>query len=1311
MSIEEQLKRRILILDGAMGTKIQSMGLTGNNDELCLTAPDVVAGIHRQYIDAGADIITTNTFSANRISQQEYGCSDKARLMALEGARIARRVADEQAPSRGEQGGPWVAGSMGPTSKSLTLASDMNDPALRTVDFDDMAAAYLEQAEALMEGGADVLLLETCFDALNTKAALYAIQQLNDRLHTLIPVMVSATINDRSGRTLTGQTLDAFYISISHYPRLLSFGLNCSFGVSELRPFVEHLSHRVPVFLSLHPNAGLPNEMGEYDELPEFTAAHLRQMAEAGLLNIAGGCCGTDERHIRAISQALRGIAPRSVECRVDSLEFATAIPSPHGTAEANSTLYTLNSKLKDAEARSASPLGSSKNSTLYTLNSTLSLSGLEPLTLPQPMLVNIGERTNVAGSRKFARLIAERKYDEAMSVARHQIEGGASIIDINMDDAMLDSREAMQTFCRHISNDPAVGRAVLMIDSSDWPTIVAGLKNAQGKCIVNSISLKNGEQDFLDKARELRRLGAAVVVMAFDEAGQATTFERKTAIAQRAYQLLTAIGFPPQDIIFDVNILSVGTGLKEHQAYAVDFIRAVAWIKEHLPLAKTSGGVSNLSFAFRGNNKVREAMHSAFLYHAVRAGLDMAIVNPSMLQVYDDIDAPLLKAVEDVILNSDDGATERLIALAERLRVEGGGWRVEGGGLKVHPTPSTLHPTPSTIEERLSYALTRGDSSHLKDDVPEALKKYGSAIGVIEKPLMQAMEHIGQLFGEGKMFLPQVVKSAQVMKDAVALLTATAPQAPKAPKAPPSAPEGATIDPTLHSKTIEAPSGAVGGALTSGAGGGALTTGAVGGALPVVVLATANGDVHDIGKNIVSIVLGCNGFHIIDLGVMVPCETILEATLRHKPCFVGISGLITPSLKEMEKLCQLFQRQGLLTPIVVGGATTSPLHTAVRLAPLYDGCVIHGGDASQTSLIAKHLLMDAPATIARIKGEQQELLAAYHEHHTPLTPYAQANAQAPHIPHPAGLPTAAMLNVQFANQPLTSHLSPLISHLSSLIDWRMFLLFWGFKGETLPQLLVNPEAERTLAEGKQYLEDAMAKDSIQLQVLLHHYDATRHGNDIVLDDGTVLPMLRSQSAASQHRCLADYFDEQQPSPIGLFTVVARPRVEPANEADRLMCHALCARLAEAAAERATAVDSVECRVHSVECRVESLEFATAIPSPHGTAEANSTLYTLNSKPLRVAFGYATSPDHSLKRIVFDLLDAERRLDISLTDHYSIQPSTSICGLLIYHPEARYFPVGRIDSDQLADYCRRRAITVAEGEQLLSKHITQKDHT
>ena len=1234
MSIEEQLNNRILILDGAMGTKIQSLGLTGNNDMLCLTQPDAIANIHRQYIEAGADIISTNTFSSNRISQQEYDCADKARQMALEGARIARRVADEALHTRNRI---WVAGSMGPTSKSLSLASDMNNPALRTVTFDEMAAAYYEQAEALIEGGADLLLLETCFDALNTKAALYAIQQLNEKLKTEIPVMVSATINDRSGRTLTGQTIEAFFVSISHYPHLLSFGLNCSFGVSDLRPFVEQLATRIPVYLSLHPNAGLPNEMGEYEELPEFTATHLRQMAEAGLLNIAGGCCGTDERHIRAISEALKDITPRK-GWKVES--------------------------------------GERKENTSIDKSSTLFLSGLEPLTLPQPMLTNIGERTNVAGSRKFARLIAEKKYDEALSVARQQIEGGASIIDINMDDAMLDSRQEMQTFCRHISNDPAVGRAVLMIDSSDWPTVVAGLKNAQGKCIVNSISLKNGEEDFLEKARELRRLGAAVVVMAFDEDGQATTYERKTAIAQRAYQLLTAIGFPPQDIIFDVNILSVGTGLKEHQAYAVDFIRAVKWIKEHLPLAKTSGGVSNLSFAFRGNNKVREAMHSVFLYHAVRAGLDMAIVNPSMLQVYDDIDPALLKAVEDVILNTDDNATERLLSEASRMKNEAlaSATLSPNGTGAANASLFTLHSSLS-IEDRLAYALTKGDSSHLAEDIPEALQKYGRSIDVIEQPLMQAMERIGQLFGEGKMFLPQVVKSAKVMKDAVTELlrveSSLNPQ-PSALSHQPStlshqpstlSPQPSTLNPQPSSISPQ-PS-----TLNP---------------QPCVILATADGDVHDIGKNIVGIVLGCNGFDVVDLGVMVPCKTILEETIKRKPCLVGISGLITPSLKEMEKLCQLFQQEGLQIPIVVGGATTSLLHTAVKLAPLYNGGVIYGGDASQTSLIAKRLQMDATATIAQIKAEQEEMRNAYEEHHAPLTPYEEANKK-------------KTLHQQTHHQPLPcregSEESLLgVDFLLPLIDWRMFLLFWGFKGETLQQLLVNPEAERTLAEGKQYLEDAIKNNRIKVQTLLHFEDATSRGNDIILSDGTVLPMLRSQSAAGHYLCLSDYYDEQQPSPLGLFTVVARPTVEPADDAERLMSHALCARLAEAAAEW-------------LQCSMVNGQWSM-VNDQRSTVNGQCSMVNGQWSMLRVAFGYATCPDHSLKRIVIDRLDAERQLGITLTDHYSIQPSTSICGLFICHPEARYFSVGRIDRDQLADYCRRRGITIAEGEQLLSNLLS-----
>ncbi|MBP3711369.1 MAG: methionine synthase [Bacteroidaceae bacterium] len=1235
--IREQLAQRILILDGAMGTRIQAFGLSpesfhrgrfaswpvslvGNNDVLCLTEPDVIKQIHRLYIEAGADIIATNTFSSNRISQHEYGCSDIAAEMAREGARLARQVADRPTPNpslegrgevtssdsfisgktinsspyKGEVGRGsgrkiYVAGSMGPTSKSLTLPSDMGEPAKRAISFDEMADSYREQAEALLEGGADFLLLETCYDALNTKAALYAINDINARFHREIPVMVSVTINDRSGRTLTGQTLWAFYTSVSHYPYLLSFGLNCSFGVTDLRPFMEQLSANVPLPISIYPNAGLPNQMGEYEELPDFTASHLRKMAEAGLINIAGGCCGTDEQHIRAIADALRDIKPR--------------------------TIPAADNKLR--------------------------VSGLEPLLIDRETqnFTNVGERTNVAGSRKFARLIAEKQYGEALSVARNQIEGGATVIDINMDDAMLDSQLEMQTFCRHISGEPAVGKAVLMIDSSDWPTVLAGLKNAQGKCIVNSISLKAGEQDFLGKALELRRLGAAVVVMAFDEEGQATTYERKIAIARRAYNLLTSIGFPPQDIIFDVNILSVGTGIKEHQAYAVDFIRAVEWIKQNLPFAKTSGGVSNLSFAFRGNNRVREAMHSVFLYYAIRAGLDMVIVNPSMLQIYDEIDENLRRAVEDVIMNTDDEATDRLLALSEELKNEAS-------------TDKTLAPCSMPlapdlpIEQRLQLALTKGDSSHLVEDVPEALAKYGQPIKVIEGPLMQAMEHIGVLFGEGKMFLPQVVRSAQVMKDAVAILQ----------------------------PYIDASDKATGGSLK-----------------PCVVLATANGDVHDIGKNIVGIVLACNGFEVVDLGVMVPCETILEATKEHKPVLVGISGLITPSLKEMEKLCQTFQEEHLDVPILVGGATTSAVHTAVKLAPLYDGLVIYGGDASQTSVLAKRLTSKKTDFIEQIRAEQTQIRDAYNEYHAPLTPYEEANKKSPLPAPPLGeCPIAAdnssIKEINFQLQQKDCDDGALLQRgsgegasLLSLIDWRMFLLFWGFKGETLPQLLVNPEAEKTLKKGKQFLESLLQKSLLEVKALYKEEAATRRGNDIVLcADGQTLPMLRSQSAAYHYRCLADYFDEQQPSPIGLFLVTARPLFEPKDEEERLMTHALCARLAEAAAEMTPSISSI------------------------GEKQESEGI-----RPLRVAFGYATCPDHSLKRIVFDRLEAEQKLNVTLTDRYSIQPSTSVCGLILWHPEAKYFPVGRIDREQLRDYCQRRGISVEEGESLLSKYIAK----
>ena len=1161
-----------------MGTMIQSLclpdqtfhrgkfynwqqSLVGNNEVLNLTAPEIISSIHRRYIIAGADLITTNTFSANRISQHEYGCEELVREMATAGARIARQVADECQERK-----IWVAGSMGPTSKSLSLAHDMNHPASRALGFDDMASAYYEQAEALIAGGADLLLLETCFDALNTKAALYAIQQLNEKLGTTLPVMVSVTINDRSGRTLTGQTLEAFYISISHYP-ILSFGLNCSFGVTELRRFVEQLSATTPVFVSLHPNAGLPNEMGEYEESPEFTASHLKDMANAGLLNIAGGCCGTTDNHIKAIAQALKGLRPR---------------------------------KVPEADQR-------------------LRVSGLEALLIDKQTtnFINVGERTNVAGSRKFARLIVEKKYDEAMMVARNQIDGGATVIDINMDDAMLDSQKEMQTFVRYTANDPAIARSVLMIDSSDWPTVVEGLKNAQGKCIVNSISLKGGETDFLSKAREAHRLGAAVVVMAFDEEGQATTFDRKIAIAQRAYHLLTGVGFPPQDIIFDVNILSIGTGIKEHADYGRDFIEAVRWIKNHLPYCKTSGGVSNLSFAFRGNNTVREAMHSVFLYHAIKAGLDMAIVNPAMLQVYDEIEPHLLKTVEDVILNTDDNATDRLLALADQLRKEEKGERKDGDA----EDDNAIIWQSKTIEERLSDALIKGNNAYLAEDLPEAVRAYnGNAVDVIEKPLMQAMEHIGQLFGEGKMFLPQVVKSAKVMREAVTLL-----------------------QPYLdNEKTGDSEK-------------------------PLAIMATADGDVHDIGKNIVGIVLGCNNFAVHDLGVMVPNEVILEEAKRLKPCFVGVSGLITPSLKVMENLCRLFQQNNMDVPLLVGGATTSAVHTAVKLAPLYDGCVAYGGDASQTAVLAKRLQINRDETIRQIKAEQQLIRETYEEQHTELVPYKEANQKAPRLSFSAPCPTAEELSRKIPAKDIN------IADMVPYIDWRMFLLFWGFKGETLQQLLVNPEAEKTLSEGKQWLTDAISQNRLQLQQCLSFETVKKHGNDLVSCDGTVIPMLRSQNKTGNFLSLADFFHEQAERPLGLFTIVARDTGQGAKdkEQESLMSHAICARLAEACAEW----------LHR-----------HIFDKQHA---------------IRAAFGYPACPDHSLKRIVIDRLQAAQQLGIKLTDHYSILPSTAICGLFIMHPDAHYFSVGRIDREQLGDYCHRRDITLNEGELLLSKYVIQ----
>ena len=867
-AFQEQLRRAVLRLDGATGTEIQrytlaeedfrrgvfldtAVPLKGDNECLNLTRPDVITAVHEAYIAAGADIIETNTFSANRISQKEYGLEAHAREMALAGARIARAAADK-APRK-----VWVAGSIGPTSKSLTLAPDIARPAERPYSFDEMAASYREQVEALIKGGVDLLLIETAFDALNVKAALYAVETVQEGF----PVIVSVSVGDKSGRTLTGQTLEAFYTAVRHYP-LAAFGVNCSLGADGLLPLVKDIASFSDVPVICYPNAGLPNELGGYDQTPAQMAAEMARFD--GLLNIAGGCCGTTPDHIRAIP---------------------ALSPAPLKETRKELKVSGLEAYLIDTKKRN------------FTL---------------------IGERTNVAGSRKVARLVAAGDYDAALEVAAGQIEGGADIIDINMDDAMLDGPVAMETFVRTLQNDPAVAKAALMIDSSHWECNLAGLKNAQGTCIVNSISLKDGEEAFLAKAREIHRLGAAMVVMAFDETGQATTYEKKIAVCERAYRLLTGIGIPAEDLIFDVNVLSIGTGIPEHDRYGIDFIEAVRWIKQNLPGAYTSGGISNLSFAFRGNNPVRSAMHAVFLYHAIRAGLDMAIVNPGMILQYDDIEPELQTAVEDLILCRDPHATERLMAVATDPHV---------GQRPPQDDKGTVISSGAAggVEKSLESFLLSGREEGLAEAVNAARERLGSAVQVIEGPLMAGMEEVGRRFGEGKMFLPQVVKSAKVMKDAVALL-----------------------EPYMEAGEQAAQR-------------------------PVVIHATVKGDVHDIGKNIAGIVLRCNGFEVVDLGVMVDKETILEAAEKRHAALIGVSGLITPSLFQMEELCREMAARGLDTPLFIGGATTSALHTAVKLAPLYDH-VFYAPDASAGAVLAKKCLRDRAAFEAAQHAEQARI-------------------------------------------------------------------------------------------------------------------------------------------------------------------------------------------------------------------------------------------------------------------------------------------------------------------------------------------------
>lgn len=1180
--IRTELSKRILILDGAMGTMLQRKGLQGNSESFNLTNPETIGEIHNEYIEAGADIITTNSFSANSISQSEYNLSDKAGQMAEAAARIARKAADE-APRK-----IWVAGSVGPTSKSLSLAQNINDPIFRPYSFDGMAEAFERQIRGLINGGVDLLLFETCFDALNTKAALYALGHIPEAKD--IPVMISASMSDKSGRTLTGQTMEAFYRSIQHC-NPLSFGLNCSLGAEEMIPLIAEVASFAACAVSCYPNAGLPNEMGEYDETPSQMAESVRKMALAGSVNIVGGCCGTTPEHIKAVAEAVKGISPR-------------AIPEP------DDVLY---------------------------------VSGLESVAVDRKNnFTNVGERTNVAGSRKFAKLIAAGDYETGLQIAAGQIENGASIIDINMDDAMLDSRLEMEKFLRYVSNDPAVAKAAIMIDSSHWETLVTGLKNAQGKCIVNSISLKEGEEIFIKKAREINALGAAIIVIAFDEEGQATTYDRKVEICRRAYSLLTSkVGVRPCDIIFDVNVLPVGTGIPEHSRYGIDFIEAVRWIKGNLPGCRTSGGISNLSFSFRGNNTVREAMHSVFLYHAISAGLDMGIVNPGMLRVYDEIEPGLLKCVEDVILDSDAEATDRLIEKASRIldeknsvgvsaRPEGpeatcaarpirenGRLAASGGaltGAESSNISSVAEPVEAAVEERLVRALVKGDSSGLESDINECLTKYEKPVQIIDGPLMSGMARVGELFGAGKMFLPQVVKSAKTMKNAVALL-----------------------QPYIEERGGESEV-----------------------KKPRIVFATVKGDVHDIGKNITEIVLSCNGFEIVDLGVMVPKETILEKAAECSADLIGVSGLITPSLYQMEEICKEMTARGLDTPLLVGGAAASALHTAVRLAPLY-GHVFYGQDASASAVLANQLITDREGTEAAEHKKQEHLRELYAQSsqkkagHKPVEPF----------------PASSFIKGEPFGNISGKRLG--IEEVEPFFDWNMFAAIWGIKSGT-----GHDELRKLRADAHKEIDRLKNGNACRITISARFDGCHSEGDDIVSKDFR-LPMLRQEG----ERSLADFVPPKEygcESPMGMFAISVRTESHPSGcdcpacgtEYGPMLTRAVRLTLAEAASEWLSR------HIHK------------ELPSEFSGA-----------KVIKPAAGYSSCPDHTLKRDILRLLPESERLGITLLDSCAMIPDASICGLIFIHPEATYPEIRRVSQKAIDEYARRRGMSDSEKARFL----------
>ncbi len=1199
-TIERLIKERILVLDGALGTMIQeynlkeedfrgerfadwSHKLNGCNDILSLTQPQILSEIYRQYLEAGADIITTCSFNAHPVSIADYGLQELSYEISLESAKIARKLTDEFNKANPEKP-RFVAGTIGPTNRTASMSADVSNPAAREVDFDTLVDGYEIQVRALIEGGADIILIETIFDSLNAKAAIYAIDKVGISLAREIPIMASGTLADASGRTLSGQTVEAFYASMSH-AKLLSIGFNCAFGAKQLEPYLEQLSKIANCPISVHPNAGLPNVMGGYDETPEMFCDDVENYLRKGLVNIVGGCCGTTPKHISLINNLLndnnKGYKPRIVPTK----EHITT------------------------------------------------LSGLEPLAIrPETNFINIGERSNVAGSAKFARLIREGEYEEALSIARAQVDAGAQIIDVCMDDGMIDAEEAMHHFLCLMASEPEIARVPVMIDSSKWEVLKRGLKVSQGKSIVNSISIKEGEEALLEKAMEIHRMGAAAIVMLFDERGQADTFERKIEIAERAYKLLTNGGFPAEDIIFDANVLAVATGIEEHDVYAKAFIDATRWIKQNLPYAKVSGGVSNLSFSFRGNNTIREAMHSVFLYHAIEAGMDMAIVNAQMLQIYDQIEPTLLERIEDVILCRRADAAERLIELAEQIKESK---ENKNRGSSSNTSIDEWRELP--LAERIQYAMTKGIADFIEADTAEGYELLGAPMKVIDELLMPAMEYVGKLFGEGKMFLPQVVKTARVMKRAVAVLT-----------------------PYIESSK------------SSNAG--------------KVLIATVKGDVHDIGKNIVSVVMSCNGYEINDLGVMVETTKIVDEAISGGADVICMSGLITPSLDEMIRVVEECENRSIKLPIIIGGATTSPMHTAVKIAPKYSGVVIHANNASDNPKILSQILNSdkdvAEEYSAKIKADQEELRNQF-----------ELNTQARKIIPLAEARKNAKNKVERVYKP--KHTGKLIfpdfdiSDVEELIDWNFFFPAWGLKGR-YPEILTSEkygeEATKLFNDAKRVLAELNAKKLITLQGAIAIVPAysDKDTDDIVITDTKGrerrLATLRNQTQGEKNCSLADFVAPKgSDDHICCFAFTAgvglnklcKQYKEQGDEYSAMLAKLLADRLAEAFTERITEF-----------IRNEMWGF---------------------DKGVRVAFGYPTAPDHSLKKDIFEILGAEQTTAMTLSESYMIEPGESLCGVILATGD--YFNVGVVSNEQAEDYAKRRNMTIEEIKRLMPNNI------